>query len=125
MAQKSKFGGALAIGKQAIGKETAPQESPPSSEAILQERGSANAAPTAPPPAPVEPEPEPSLYTDKELKQVNAGGLKVAFAVRRLWMLQAHLKGVSLASIIKPALIEELGLPEGFSADNLSAPSEK
>ena len=116
MAQKSKFGGALAIGKQAIGKETASQETS-ASEAVI--------APTAPPQAPAEPEPEPSLYTDEELKQVNAGGLKVAFAVRRHWMLQAHLKGVSLASIIKPALIEELGLPEGFSSDNLSAPSEK
>lgn len=107
--QQSKFGGALAIGKKAIGQEAqadARQETP------------------APVPEPVKPEPAPSLYTDDELKQVNAGGLKVAFAVRKHWMLQAHLKGVSLASIIKPALIETLGLPEGFTADNLSAPGE-
>lgn len=116
MAQKSKFGGALAIGKQAIGKETALQETPASEAATT---------PAAPPPAPIEPEPESPLYTDEELKQVNAGGLKVAKAVRNHWMLQAHVKGVSVASIIKPALIAELGLPEGFTADNLSAPSEE
>lgn len=114
MTQKSKFGGALAIGKKAIGKEPASETVGPSEESV---------APTML--APAKPEPKSSLYTDKELKQVNAGGLKVAFAVRRHWMLQAHLKGVSLASIIKPALIEALGLPEGFTADNLSAPSEE
>lgn len=107
--QKSKFGGALAIGKQAIDEEAL---QPPVAE-----------VPPTRPPEPVAPEPEP-LYTAGELKQVNAGGLKVAFAVRRHWMLQAHLQGVSLASIIKPTLIEVLGLPEGFTADNLSAPNE-
>ncbi len=107
--QKSKFGGALAIGKKAIGQEA---QADAGQEAL------------SPVPEPVDPEPTPSLYTDDELKQVNAGGLKVAFAVRRHWMLQAHLKGVSLASIIKPTLIETLGLPEGFTADNLSAPGE-
>lgn len=111
MTQKSKFGGALAIGKQAMAKDA---DTPP---AISQ----AVAAPEPEPEAPPEKEP---LYTAKELKQVNAGGLKVAFAVRRHWMLQAHLQGVSLASIIKPALIDKLGLPEGFTANNLSAPSE-
>lgn len=108
--QKSKFGGALAIGKQAIDEEALQPETP-------------SAAP-AQAPEPVVPKPALSLYTENELKQVNAGGLKVAFAVRRHWMLQAHLQGVSLASIIKPALIEAFGLPEGFSEDNLSAPSE-
>lgn len=108
-AQKSKFGGALAIGKKAIDEEVDVQTEMTSKSKNHD----------------IEPvKPEPSLYTDEELKQVNAGGLKVAFAVRRHWMLQAHLKGVSLASIIKPALIEELGLPEGFTADNLSAPNE-
>jgi len=109
MTQKSKFGGALAIGKQAMAKDA---DTPPMipQPAVAPE-----------PEAPPEKEP---LYTAKELKQVNAGGLKVAFAVRRHWMLQAHLQGVSLASIIKPALIEKLGLPEGFTANNLSAPSE-
>ena len=119
MTQKSKFGGALAIGKKAIGKEVQADASAPSSPA-------AEPVPVpAPPPAPAEPEPQPSLYTDEELKQVNAGGLKVAKAVRNHWMLQAHVKGVSVASIIKPALIAELGLPEGFTADNLSAPNEE
>lgn len=117
MTQKSKFGGALAIGKQAIGKEAA------SEAAAMAQPSEGNTS--SPIPEPVVPEPQPSLYTDEELKQVNAGGLKVAFAVRRHWMLQAHLKGVSLASIIKPALIEALGLPEGFTVDNLSAPSEE
>lgn len=107
--QKSKFGGALAIGKKAIGQEVQAEE--------------VQKAPALVPES-VDSEPTPSMYTDDELKQVNAGGLKVAFAVRRHWMLQAHLKGVSLASIIKPTLIETLGLPEGFTADNLSAPSE-
>lgn len=109
--QKSKFGGALAIGKQALDRETASQP-----ESVLVPPA---AEPETATPGPV------LLYTDKELKQVNAGGLKVAFAVRRHWMLQAHLKGVSLASIIKPALIAELGLPEGFTDENLSAPSER
>ena len=108
--QKSKFGGALAIGKQAIDREA---DSPPEIVPALPSEQKT-----------VESEPAQLLYTDEELKQVNAGGLKVAFAVRRHWMLQAHLKGVSLASIIKPALIESLGLPEGFTAENLSAPSE-
>lgn len=123
MTQKSKFGGALAIGKKAIGKEVQSDAiasdvapSPPAAEPV---------SVPAPPPAPAEPEPKPSLYTDEELKQVNAGGLKVAKAVRNHWMLQAHVKGVSVASIIKPALIAELGLPEGFTADNLSAPNEE
>lgn len=124
MTQKSKFGGALAIGKKAIGKEV-------QAEAMAQpSKGNAPSSPAAepvsvpaPPPAPAEP--EPPLYTDEELKQVNAGGLKVAKAVRNHWMLQAHVKGVSVASIIKPALIAELGLPEGFTADNLSAPNEE
>ena len=119
MTQKSKFGGALAIGKKAIGKEV--QADASASDVAL----SPPAAEPVSVPAPAEPEPQPSLYTDEELKQVNAGGLKVAKAVRNHWMLQAHVKGVSVASIIKPALIAELGLPEGFTADNLSAPSEE
>lgn len=105
MAQQSKFGGALSIGKQAIAQEASDRS---------------DVAPAAPEPPPKQ---EP-LYSDDELKQVNAGGLKVALAVRKHWMLQAHVEGVSLASLIKPVLIEKLGLPEGFTPDNLSAPSE-
>ena len=108
MTQKSKFGGALSIGKKAIAKEADAQA------AILEERGSEPEIP---------PQQEP-LYTTEDLKQVNAGGLKVAKAVRAHWMLQAHVKGVSLASLIKPVLIEQLGLPEGFTSDNLSAPDK-
>ena len=110
MTQKSKFGGALSIGKKAIAKE---QAAVPRIETAP--------APIPEPVAPPEPEP---LYSAEELKQVNAGGLKVAKAIRHHWRLQAHIKGVSIASLIKAVLIEELGLPEGFTADNLSSPSE-
>jgi len=112
MTQKSKFGGALSIGKKAIAKEADAQA------AILEERGSAN---ISEPKIPSQKEP---LYTTEDLKQVNAGGLKVAKAVRTHWMFQAHVKGVSLASLIKPALIDQLGLPEGFTPNNLSVPDE-
>ena len=110
MTQKSKFGGALALGKKAIAQEAKAE--------------AANTPAVAPAPEPVAPpEPEP-LYSADDLKQVNAGGLKVAKAIRHHWRLQAHIKGVSIASLIKAVLIEELGLPEGFTADNLSSPSE-
>lgn len=105
MAQKSKFGGALAIGKQAMAKDA---DTPP----VIPQPAIAPSSPAAepvsvpaPPPAPAEPEPQPSLYTDEELKQVNAGGLKVAKAVRNHWMLQAHVKGVSVASIDRKSVV--------------------
>lgn len=58
-------------------------------------------------------------YTSDELEPVNAAGFKVPYVVREHWKSECRKKRVKLSPMLKAFLVEELGLPPGFSLDDL------
>jgi hypothetical protein len=58
-------------------------------------------------------------YTSDDLEPVNAAGFKVPYVVREHWKSECRKKRVKLSPMLKAFLVEELGLPPGFSLEDL------
>lgn len=67
------------------------------------------------------PENEDSLeaYSKDDLEPVNVAGFKVPYVVREHWKAECRKKRVKLSPLLKAYLVDEFGLPPGFTLDDL------
>ena len=71
-------------------------------------------------PNPAKPELEgTSGYSESDMESVNVAGFKVPYVVREHWKAECRKKRVKLSPILKSFLVDEFGLPPGFSLEDL------
>ena len=71
-------------------------------------------------PEPTKPELEgTSGYSESDMEPVNVAGFKVPYVVREHWKIECRKKKVKLSPILKSFLVQQFGLPPGFSLEDL------
>lgn len=58
-------------------------------------------------------------FSGEDMKPVNVGGFKVPLVVREHWVTSAKQKRTSLTKLLREFLVEQLGLPEGITEEDL------
>ena len=58
-------------------------------------------------------------YSEAQMKPVNVGGFRTPMIVRAHWQSQAKFRGEKVATMLRAFLVEQYGLPEGITEEDL------